>query len=298
LTGQPVAAVVVRWKGGDEVHRCVASLGGAREVVVVDNGSADGGAERLASAFPTVRVDALSDNLGFAGGVNRGVEGTSEPLVLLLNPDAALVKGALALLVAHLQQDPALAGVAPALIDDRGRWDHAWQCRRLPQWFDLGMGRSGRPAFARPPEVPAAVSQPAAAAWLVRRDVLEGLGGLDRAFHPAWWEDVDFCARLAVRDQGGNRWDVVPAARALHHGGTSVPHLGSTAFAEIYHRNLVRYVLRHHCGQAPRIRRLLWWSLWIRGRRWPARRVACRSAWRAARETFDGSAASTMTAPT
>lgn len=284
MTRLPVAAVVVRWKGGDEVQRCVASLGDAGEVVVVDNGSADGGAERLSRTFPEVAVEALAENLGFAGGVNHGVAATTEPLVLILNPDAALGEGALATLVNHLETDSSLAGVAPALLGGDGVWDHGWQCRRLPRWIDLGLGRSGRPAFGRPPVEPAVVGQPAAAAWLIRREVFVTLDGLDTTYHPAWWEDVDFCARLQASGGAPRKWEVVPEARAVHQGGSSVPSLGIEAFLGVYHRNLARYALRHHPQRRRAIRAMLRVSLRMRAAVRPKQRSGFLAAWAAARQ--------------
>ena len=89
-----IRAVIVRWRGGDEIRRCLRSLldnGGPRveNVVLVDSGSGDGGADRLAAEFPDIQVIALVDNLGFAFAADRGAGDGSEPLLLLLNPDTA-----------------------------------------------------------------------------------------------------------------------------------------------------------------------------------------------------------------
>lgn len=280
-----VAAVVVRWRGGDEVRRCLASLAAADEVVLVDNASADGGAEALAASFPQVRVEALGENRGFAGGVNHGVARTTAEMVLLLNPDAELGHDALQRLVRHLRSSPDRAGAAPALLGSHGAWPHRWQLRRLPTWLDLALGRPGRPAFRGPPDRPAPVAQPAAAAWLLRREVFEALDGLDAAYHPAWWEDVDFCRRLVDHDLG--HFEVVPEATAVHIGGSSVASLGSTAFLAAFYANLGRYAARHHAHQVGRIRAGLRLSLAARTALRPSTRTACRRAFDAAATRLD-----------
>ena len=244
-----VTAVVVRWRGGHEVDRCLRSLldGGGRRlarVVLVDSGSGDGGAERLADAFPAVDVVALSENRSFAHAANRGADRGRDRLILLLNPDTEMIPGALDILVDTLDGAAGAAGAVPLLIGADGRPQHRWQLRRLPSPIRLAAGLSGPPAFAAPPSEDTPVEQPAAAAWLVRREVWQALDGLDEAFSPAWWEDVDFCARLADRldDPGfpaAKGFLVVPSARVVHQGGSSLKHLDEAAFLATWASNLL-----------------------------------------------------------
>jgi len=272
-----IAAVVVRWRGGEEVARCLTSLadhGGPRldDVVLVDSGSGDGGGEALAARFPAVRLLALAENRGFAAAASAGVAAGRSERVLLLNPDTELTSGALDALADLLDTRPDAAGSVPLLEGLDGTSQHRWQLRRLPGPLRLALGLPGAPAFSRPPEVPTPVEQPAAAAWLVRRRTWDRLGGLDPAFAPAWWEDVDFCARLAAR--GGEGFWVVPAARVRHAGGSSVAGLGDADFLAAYHRNLLRYALRHHPVASGAIRRGVDASLLARAVLRPARRAA------------------------
>ncbi len=291
-----LAVVVVRWRGGDEVRRCLASAladtsGLVGPVVLVDSGSGDGGAARLGRELPGIRVVALEENHSFAWAAGRGVDACSEPLLLLLNPDAELEADTVRRLVEALDERPDAAGVVPLLVGADGRTQHRWQLRRLPRAVDLALGRPGRPAFpAAPPATPVPVPQPAAAAWLVRRAVWDALGGLDPAFAPAWWEDADFCARLVGRlgepgfpARGG--FVVEPAARARHLGGSSVASLPDAAFLGAYHRNLLRYAARHHPHDLAPIRRGLRLSLAVRALLRPARRTAYRAAARALADT-------------
>lgn len=282
------AAVVVRWRGGDEAARCLRSLSEhARdhlaEVVLVDSGSGDGGAERLAAAFPSVRVLDLPVNRGFAHAANRGVAATDAPLVLLLNPDTLVRPGSVDTLTRFLTRRPAVAGVVPQLVGPDGAPQHRWQLRRLPDWVDLACGRGGRPAFAGPPTGPAPVPQPAASAWLVRRSVWEALDGLDESFAPAWWEDVDLCARLAGRlGEPGfpatrGFW-VAPKAVVRHRGGSSVPALGTTAFLTVFHGNLLRYARRHHPGRQAEIAAGIRLTLALKSLARPHRGTAYRAA--------------------
>jgi hypothetical protein len=283
-----IDAVVVRWRGGDEVSRCLRSLldlGGPRleRVVLVDSGSGDGGAKRLAAEFSDVRVVALAKNHGFAHAADRGAAEGCEPLLLVLNPDTEVTPGALDSLASLLDDRPQIAGAVPLLEDMDGASQHRWQLRNLPTVSRLALGLPGAPAFSAPPTMPVEVAQPAAAAWLVRRSVWEALGGLDPTFAPAWWEDVDFCARLRTGlttaefpCDGG--FLVQPAAHLCHTGGSSVSALGDAAFLTAYYRNLLHYTAHHHPGRLGRIRRALRLSLACRALVRPARRQAYRTA--------------------
>jgi len=295
-----IQAVVVRWRGGDEVRRCLSSLLAnagplLARVVLVDSGSGDGGAERLTSEFPDVEVIALADNRGFAYAADRGAGEGVEPLLMLLNPDIEVEVGAVDAMIDLLKDRPRAAGVVPLLdgFDDASQ--HRWQLRHLPGAARLACGLSGAPAFSTPPQAPVAVPQPAAAAWLVRRTVWEVLGGLDPTFEPAWWEDVDFCARLHDRlgepgfpaDEG---FVVEPAARLRHGGGSSVATLGREAFFTAYYTNLLRYTARHHPGRLGLIRKGLQISLSARMFLRPEQKPALRAALIATAHNRGGSA--------
>jgi GT2 family glycosyltransferase len=279
-----IAVVVVRWRGGDEVDHCIASLlsnGGERlsDVVLVDSGSGDGGAERLATAFPQVEVIALPENRSFAWAAGQGVAATSAEYLLLLNPDTTVPPDSIDTLAGFLDQHPDAAGAVPLLESPDGSLQHRWQLRRLPSLLRLATGLPGAPAFPTGVgSAPQVVEQPAAAAWLLRRCVWDELGGLDPCFAPAWWEDVDLCQRL---HHSGLRLWVVPAARVKHVGGSSLSHLDDSRFLIAYHSNLLRFVHRHHSRWIRLIRAGVRLSLLLRAAFRPARRDAYLKAQRA-----------------
>ena len=64
-------------------------------MIVVDNGSADGSADTVATLFPAVTVVRPFRNLGFAGGANAGAKRAEGELLLFLNPDVRVAPGCL-----------------------------------------------------------------------------------------------------------------------------------------------------------------------------------------------------------
>lgn len=86
------------------------------EVVVVDNASTDGSAERLRREFPEARVLELDENLGFAGGNNAGIRAARGELVALANNDTVADPGWLEELVRTALEDPRIAAVGSKIL--------------------------------------------------------------------------------------------------------------------------------------------------------------------------------------
>ena len=108
-----VAVVIVGFRNTDDLVRCVAALDRTEyddfEVVVVENGGREA-YERDCTALPAVlgrgqpvHLVEAPGNLGFAGGVNYGIErATGADAWWVLNPDAVAAPDALGLLVERL----------------------------------------------------------------------------------------------------------------------------------------------------------------------------------------------------
>gem|GEM_PF-388494 len=242
-----LSAVVIHWRNEDLLERLLATWpeDPQWELLVVDNSDSTAALE-AANRRPGVRWVHRGANLGFAGGVNRGVAAARGAAVLILNPDVEPEPGAFAALLAGLEAHPEAAGLAPRLVGEDGAPQAAWQLRPLPSPIDLLLqtlliATGGGPTVEPPAGTP--VAQPAAAALLIRRAVLEAVGGLDEGFYPAWFEDVDLAKRL---QDGGYPLLYWPPATFRHGLGASVPHLGYGRFLWVYYRNLERYLGKHH----------------------------------------------------
>lgn len=115
-----VLAIVVNYNGGEAVLRCLDSLAAqtyaALEVVVVDNASTDGSAERIEQAHPGVRLQRTGANLGWGEGCNVGMRAARSAYVALINNDAWLDPDCVAEMVRALRLRPEYGACASRIL--------------------------------------------------------------------------------------------------------------------------------------------------------------------------------------
>src|SRR5688500_18863016 len=89
-----VSVVLVNYRGAEDTITCLESFADVSwpadrlELLVVDNASGDGSAERISAAVPGARVVASDVNRGFAGGCNFGAAEASGEYLAFINNDA------------------------------------------------------------------------------------------------------------------------------------------------------------------------------------------------------------------
>jgi GT2 family glycosyltransferase len=244
-----VSAIVVNHRRPGLTIECLASLeaalerlGEPAELIAVDNGSGDGSAERIGERFPEARVIALGENLGFAGAVNAGVGESSGEWVLLLNNDTTIEAQAVVRLLAAGRGSDDVGSVAaqmrfaaaPRVVNSAGIG-----VDRLGVAYDRGLGDPVAEGTGDPVEVFGA----SGGAALMRRAMLDELGGLDDSFFFAL-EDVDLAWRARM---AGWRSLYVPGAVVWHHHGTTGRH--TSAFKHFHvGRNRVRMLAKNAEG--------------------------------------------------
>jgi GT2 family glycosyltransferase len=206
--------IVVNYNGGEQVLECLRSLeagGGERqEVIVVDNASQDGSAERIEKAFPGVRLIRTTTNLGFGGGNNLGARQAQGQYLAFVNPDTRVEPGWQEALRRALEADPR-AGMATARILLGERPDRVNACGNEMHLSGLTLCRGmGQPRQAY--DTPCEVGAVSGAAFLMRRELFERLGGFDASFF-LYMEDSDLSLRVRL---AGRRILYVPEAVVYH----------------------------------------------------------------------------------
>jgi len=188
------SVVIPNWNGRDLLEKYLPSVVEAlagnpdNEIVVVDNGSTDGSADFVRSAFPLVNLVALPTNLGFGGGSNAGVRAARNDVVVLLNSDMRVASDFLAPLLEGFG-DPEVFAVScqiffsdPHKVREETGLTQGW-------WQDGGLKVRHRIDSAIDELYPCFYGGGGSCAF-DRRKFLE-LGGFDRLLEPFYLEDTD-----------------------------------------------------------------------------------------------------------
>ena len=227
-----VSVVIVNWNTRDMVLRLLASLSTPSadsahelELIVVDNDSSDDSVEAVRLEFPNVKLVAQSENRGFAGGVNPGVRVATQPLVLLLNTDAHTSRASIEAVAQYMADHPEVGIVGPQILTPEHRpQSSAWRDPSLT-WMALralGLSNLNALNFERYHEKPfdeaAEVDCVSGCAMMIRRDLMDELGGFDEDYF-MYFEETDFCLRAR---RLGQRVHHAPVGEFVHEeGGTS-----------------------------------------------------------------------------
>jgi GT2 family glycosyltransferase len=210
------------------------------ETVLVDNGSSDDSLALVAREFPEVRVLALSENLGLAGGTNAGIAVTDAPIIATLNNDTEADPRWLAELHAALAAHPEAGSAASKLL----LFDRRDVIHSAGDFFGLdglpgnrGVWQHDNGAFTQQELVFGACAGAAA----YRRSMLDDVGSFEADFF-MYCEDVDLSFRSQLL---GYRCIFVPTAIVYH----MLSATGGGSLASYYcGRNFLRVIARDMPG--------------------------------------------------
>jgi GT2 family glycosyltransferase len=178
------------------------------EVLVIDNASQDGTPRLVSTNYPTARLIANRENLGFGRACNQGARAARGELLVFLNPDVFVTPDWLTILVRHLAAQPDAAIICPTTL--------------YPDQAPPVVRTDIEEAAA----VPGCAMLMPHAAWLE-------LGGFDEQIF-LYWEDTELCWRAWLLGRrvlvdleafvyharggsgGGQRWDAEQIKNGLY----------------------------------------------------------------------------------
>lgn len=255
LKGRPaICVVVVNWNTRELLKACLASLdrfpaSDSTEVRVVDNGSGDGSVEMVRRDFPNVIVHEPGENLGFSKANNLAIEATPAEVIVLLNPDAEVLDGALDQAIAV-----ARAGftAAPRLLNPDRSIQHS--VFRFPglllDWAEAFYLHLLLPRKIRGPlllgghwahDDERTVDWALGACLVVTRQAIESAGELPEEYF-IFGEDQEWCRRL---HRAGFPVRYLPQAQVIHHGNQAGAQLEPAWRIRKTHEGQERYLRAH-----------------------------------------------------
>jgi GT2 family glycosyltransferase len=207
------------------------------EIVLVDNASRDE-TSALLDRIRGATVLRNDDNRGFPVAVNQAAAAASGELLLFLNNDTEMLDDSLGTAARFLAANPDAGAAGGRIILLDGTLQEAG-CVIWREGHILQYGRGDSPTapeylFQRD------VDYCSAAFLMTRRELFEDMGGLDTAFSPGYFEDLDYCVRLW---RAGRRVVYLPDVSILHYENAS-----STCrkdVLQLYRRNHVLFTYKH-----------------------------------------------------
>jgi GT2 family glycosyltransferase/glycosyltransferase involved in cell wall biosynthesis len=207
------------------------------EIIVVNNASTDETQKVLSLLSGFVRAVDNTENLGFVDACNQGAAEARGKYLIFLNNDTEVMPGWLEHLVRTVESDDSVGAVGSMFLYPDGSIQEAgsivWKNGEAHHY---GWGESPddyRFNFARE------VDYCSAASLLIRRDIFERLGGFDRRYAPAYYEDVDLC--FGVRSLG---FKVIyqPMSRLVHYEGATAGRDATAGMKAYQVRNRAKFL--------------------------------------------------------
>jgi len=175
--------IIVNYNGISHLDDCISSVLKQSytnfEVIFVDNHSSDGSLEYARSKFPNLTFVVTDENLGYAGGINRGLAHATGEYIAPLNIDTEVTPNWLGSMVAFLDENLQAGAVTPKvlLFDDRTKINaQGLNIHITGLGFCRNLGKKDDSSV-----VPEKVPGVSGCSYLIRRQLLEQMGGA-----PAW----------------------------------------------------------------------------------------------------------------
>jgi GT2 family glycosyltransferase len=227
--------------------QCLRSLAdGARrvslELLVVDNACTDGSAEAIAAEFPDAVLLHNAERRGFSTNNNLALARSHGRYAMILNDDTIVGAGALDRLVSFMDRHPEVGAVGPRLLNADGSIQQSVGKSPHPLFEPLHPLSNRLRRLDWRPEVPTEVDAISGACLMVRREVLDQVGGLDPAFDPLYSEEVDWCHRIR-----GAGWPIyhLPEATVVHLGSQTMNRAPRHKLERLYEKKAL-FFRKHH----------------------------------------------------
>lgn len=180
-----------------------------------------------------------SKNLGYAGGMNRGIQKSNGDYVVLMNNDIILLGNWLEELVKVIEGNGSIGVISGMAIYDDGTIQKMGEVETNPFILRYKSLKKGEKDHGQYSEI-VNVDVVSGSCWMVRKEVFDKIGLLDERFFIEW-DEVDFCYRAR---KAGYVTVVNPKSKIYHVGSASI-NLKSYLFNFHYRKNRIAFILKN-----------------------------------------------------
>ncbi|NWF90421.1 MAG: glycosyltransferase [Ignavibacteriaceae bacterium] len=207
------------------------------EIIIIDNASASETKSYLESLseLDIARVVWNKDNLGFPIAVNQGIQQANGKFILIANNDIVFTKGSIESLIEAAESDSVIGIVGPisnqvsgAQKDSNAVYENIEQ---MNNYADLVRAKNKKEILPFP--------RVAFLCTLIKKEVIDKIGGLDERFTPGNYEDDDFCLRAQL---AGYKTVIAKDVFIHHYGSKSFKANGEKQYSDILKTNRQKFI--------------------------------------------------------
>ncbi len=207
------------------------------ELIIVDNGSSSETRQYLKKLenIRNVKVILNKTNLGFPAGINRGIIECTGDYILIANNDIILTDGSIERMLNIAESDVSVGIVGPMSNEvsgiQRDREAKYTNLDEMREYAKMLQQKNQGKVMAFPRVV--------FLCTLIKRELIEKLGGLDERFSPGNYEDDDYCLRAQL---AGYKTLIATDAFVHHYGSKSFKADGEAKYYERLRINNEKFI--------------------------------------------------------
>lgn len=244
-----ISIITINYNGLHETCQLIESLQQhpqkcSYELIIVDNGSKQDEATILQKKYPSIQVIRSTQNLGFSGGNNLGIQIANGKYIFLLNNDTLVSDDSLIYLYETLNNSPKIGAVSPKI-----KFAFPPQNIQFAGFTPLSKYtlRNQAIGYNEPDEgqfdIPQKTNALHGAALMIKREVINKIGPMPEIYF-LYYEEMDWCTRML--NHGYQLW-YEPRCTIYHKESRST---GQNSPLKTYYltRNRLLYTWRHRRG--------------------------------------------------
>lgn len=239
-----VTIVTLTYNALDYTKEFIASLqkntSADYELVVIDNYSSDETASYLTDLAKNnnkIRVILNKENLGFPAAINQGILECKGKYIVIANNDIVVTNRWLERMIEIAESNPKIGLVGPISnevsglqIDENAKYDSIEKMHKYAE--EVATKNKGE--VLNFPRI-------AFLCTLIKREVIEKIGGLDERFTPGNYEDDDYCLRVQL---AGFKTVIAKDVFIHHYGSKSFKAEGENKYADRLELNKQKFIAK------------------------------------------------------